>query len=201
METNAVIRRVCVFCGSRLGRRDSFAAAARAVGRHLAERGIGVVYGGGGQGLMGSVADGALSAGGEVIGVIPSFMIEREHAHTGVSDMRIVTTMAERKDVMMSLSDAFIVLPGGVGTLDELFEVISLRLLGMHAKPIAILDVHAYFTQLRHLTDLGLEEQFISGALNEILIYESDPERLLERLVDAKPALHEVPARPLEDSR
>lgn len=184
-----MIKRVCVFCGSRDGRREAFTAAAQTVGRLLAERDIGLVYGGGGRGLMGHVADGALSAGGEVIGVIPTFLVDKEQAHPGVEDMRIVETMARRKDVMMSLADAFIVLPGGVGTLDELFEVISLRLLGLHDKPTALLDVHDYFAQLRELADIGRQEQFITDEFADVIIDETDPERLLDRLIDAAPAL------------
>lgn len=185
-----MIKRVCVFCGSRSGRRDAFSAAARTIGHLLAERGLCVVYGGGGRGLMGSVADGALSAGGEVIGVIPSFLVDREAAHPGVTEMRVVETMAQRKDTMMALADAFIVLPGGVGTLDELFEVVSLRLLGLHEKPLGVLDVHGYFSHLHLMSELGREEQFIPEEIEHITMYETDPERLLERLVDGMPALH-----------
>ena len=178
------IRSVCVFCGSRDGRHETYRAAAGTIGHLIGARGLTLVYGGGGRGLMGAVADGALRAGGRVIGVIPSFLTEREAAHPGATEMRVVGSMAERKEVMIGLADAFVVLPGGVGTLDELFEVVSLHLLGMHEKPIGMLDVHDYFKPLREFTMLAQQELFVPTKVGGILIYEADPERLLERVID-----------------
>ena len=183
------IKRVCVFCGSRAGRRDAFTVAARTIGHLLATRGVGVVYGGGGSGLMGCLADSAMRAGGEVIGVIPSFLVGQERAHPDVRDMRVVETLSQRKEMMMTLADGFIVLPGGVGTLDELFEVVSLRFLGLHDKPIGLLDVHGYFTQIREMSEMGQEEQFIHESVLDVMIHETDPERLLERVIDGVPAM------------
>src|SRR5688572_19234075 len=139
------LRRVCVFCGASPGNDAAFAALARAVGEGLARRGIGVVYGGGRVGMMGFVADAALEAGGEVIGVIPRGMVDRELAHRGATELRIVGTLHERKAVMAQLSDAFIALPGGLGTLEELAEVVSWAQLGLHAKPIGLLGVADYW--------------------------------------------------------
>src|SRR4051812_49148308 len=145
--------RVCVFCGSNPGARPEYAAAARAVGRALAERGRGLVYGGGNVGLMGVCADAALAAGGEVIGVIPDALQTAEVAHGGLTRLHVVRTMHERKALMADLSDAFAALPGGFGTLDELFEILTWAQLGIHAKPVAILNVAGFFDPLLAMLD------------------------------------------------
>jgi len=141
-------RLVGVFCAAAAGADPAYRHAALNLGRHIAARGLTLVYGGGGAGLMGAVADGALAEGGTVIGVIPGFMVEAEHAHKAVADMRIVSSMADRKEMIIALADVFIALPGGVGTLDEMFEVISLAQLKFHRKRLAILDVDDFYASL-----------------------------------------------------
>jgi uncharacterized protein (TIGR00730 family) len=173
------LRRICVFCGSSPGNDPAYAALARAVGEGLARRGIGVVYGGGRVGLMGFVADTALSAGGEVIGVIPRAMVDRELAHTGATELRIVTTLHERKAVMAELSDAFIALPGGLGTLEELAEVVSWAQLGLHAKPIGVLGVRDYWADLLRWLDGGVSAGFVAPAYRGLIHEARDLEDML----------------------
>jgi len=165
------MRRICVFCGASSGRDPAFVELAGSVGRGLAEHGIGVVYGGGRVGLMGALADAALAAGGEVIGVIPRALVDRELAHQGATELRIVGTLHERKAVMAELSDAFIALPGGLGTLEELAEVLSWAQLGLHEKPIALLGVEGYWGDLL---------RWLDGAVREGFIRREDRQRLLE---------------------
>jgi uncharacterized protein (TIGR00730 family) len=173
---------VCVFCGSSSGRNAEHVTMARAVGSLLGSRRVRVVYGGGGAGLMGTVADAALAAGGEVIGVIPRKLVDRELAHPGVTELLTVDTMHERKAKMASLSDAFLVLAGGIGTLEELFEVWSWAQLGFHRKPIGVLNVAGYFDPLRDLMQHACEGGFVRSADLEILHMDDDPERLLATL-------------------
>src|SRR5262245_4943907 len=149
----AALTSICVFCGSSRGSRPDYAAAAAQLGELLARRGIRLVYGAGNIGLMGVVADAALAAGGQVVGVIPRMLVEKELAHRGLSELRIVGTMHERKAQMADLSDAFIALPGGLGTLEELCEVLTWAQLGIHAKPVGCLNVCGYFTALGELFD------------------------------------------------
>ncbi|HLY39456.1 MAG TPA: TIGR00730 family Rossman fold protein, partial [Candidatus Binatia bacterium] len=155
------MRRVCVFCGSNVGGRDVYAATARALGAALARAGIGLVYGGGSVGLMGLLADAVLAGGGEVIGVIPRALATREIAHHGLADLRIVESMHERKALMTELADAFVALPGGFGTLEELLEVVTWAQLGLHAKPIAVLNVAGYFDGLIALFEHAIAERFV----------------------------------------
>jgi uncharacterized protein (TIGR00730 family) len=175
------LRRVCVFCGSSPGNDPAYAVLARAVGEGLARRGIGVVYGGGRVGLMGFVADAALEAGGEVIGVIPQGMVDRELAHRGVTQLRIVTTLHERKAVMNELSDAFIALPGGLGTLEELAEVVSWAQLGLHAKPIGLLGVADYWADLLRWLDGAVAAGFLAPAYRDLILEAADLDELLAR--------------------
>jgi uncharacterized protein (TIGR00730 family) len=175
------IRSVCVFCGASIGRDPAYAAAASLVGETLARRGIHLVYGGSRVGLMGAVADAALAAGGQVTGVIPSTLVEREVAHTGLSDLRVVATLHERKALMAELSDAFIALPGGLGTLEELAEVLSWAQLGLHAKPIAALDVDGYFDGLAGFLDHATAEGFVAPAQRGLLVIDTDLDVLLDR--------------------
>jgi uncharacterized protein (TIGR00730 family) len=175
------LRAICVFCGASTGANPAYADAARAVGAGLAERGIELVYGGGRVGLMGAVADAALSAGGRVTGVIPSALVERELAHPGLSDLRIVTTLHERKALMADLADGFIALPGGLGTLEELAEVLSWAQLELHAKPIGALDVGGYFDALAAFLDHATEEGFIAPPQRRLLMIDSDLDALLDR--------------------
>ena len=174
--------RVCVFCGSSPGVRPAYLEAARAFGALLAERGTGLVYGGASVGLMGEVADAVLAGGGEAFGVIPRGMVDRELAHAGLTELHVVETMHERKALMAQLSDAFVILPGGAGTLDEFFEALTWRQLGLHAKPLALLDVDGFFAPLLALADHLVEEGFVDAAFRAVLLVEDEPATLLDRL-------------------
>ncbi|HWF75184.1 MAG TPA: TIGR00730 family Rossman fold protein [Solirubrobacteraceae bacterium] len=176
------LERVLIFCGSSPGRRPEYAQAAAGLGRLLAERRIGLVYGGASVGLMGAVADGALELGGEVIGVIPRRLVESEIAHAGLSDLRIVETMHERKALMAELADAIIALPGGTGTLDELFEMFTWSQLGLHRKPIGMLNVAGYWDGLLAFLDHMVQERFIYAEHRDALLVEREATALLERL-------------------
>jgi uncharacterized protein (TIGR00730 family) len=177
-----VLRRLCVFCGAQPGARPAYREAAAAFGRLLAESGIGVVYGGASIGLMAAVADAALEAGGEVIGVIPQALVDREVAHHGLSDLRIVHSMHERKALMAELSDGFVALPGGVGTLEELFEVWTWSHLGLHRKPCALLDVQGFYSGLHTFVDHMETEGFLRPGVRDMLIVEREGPRLLTAL-------------------
>jgi uncharacterized protein (TIGR00730 family) len=176
------MKRIVVFCGSSPGRRPAYVAAAQDLGRLLANRGIGVVYGGASIGLMGALADAALAAGGEVIGVIPRRLFPAEIPHAGLTEQRIVETMHERKALMAELSDAVIALPGGTGTLDELFEMFTWSQLGLHHQPIGLLDVEGYWAHLLAFLDHMVQERFIRAEHRDTLLVESDAGALLERL-------------------
>jgi uncharacterized protein (TIGR00730 family) len=176
------MRRVCVFCGSSLGARAAYADAARAMGTLLARRGIGIVYGGGAVGLMGELADAALAAGGTVIGVIPDVLVAREVAHESLSELVVVRSMHERKARMAELSDAFVALPGGLGTFEELCEALTWSQLGIHSKLCGILDVEGYYAPLLSLLDHAVREGFVRPEHRAILIADRDPARLIERL-------------------
>ena len=176
------MKRILVFCGSSPGRRPEYAARADELGRLLAARGLVLVYGGGSVGLMGAVADGALAAGGEVIGVIPQRLTEMEIAHHHLTDLRVVGTMHERKALMAELSDAVITMPGGSGTLDELFELFTWSQLGLHRKPIGLLDVAAYWESLIAVLDRMVTERFLSAEHRATLLVDDDPGSLLDRL-------------------
>jgi uncharacterized protein (TIGR00730 family) len=179
--------RICVFCGSKTGARPEYVEAARNVGRLLAERGIDVVYGGASVGLMGEVADAALAAGGEVIGVIPRGLFGREVAHRGLTELRIVADMHERKATMAQLSDAFIALPGGSGTLEELFEVWTWGQIGVHEKPCGLLDVDGYFGQLNGFVEHMVVEQFLKPEHRRMLTAHSDVDELLREFESYQP--------------
>jgi uncharacterized protein (TIGR00730 family) len=187
-----LIGRVAVFCGSSAGNRPAYAEAARALGRALAGRGIGLVYGGGRVGLMGVVADTVLQAGGEAIGVIPEPLLRREVGHVGLSELVVVDSMHARKARMADLSDAFVALPGGFGTLEELLEVITWSQLGIHPKACALLDVAGFFDPLLRMFDHAVEEGFVRPAHRSLVVVERDPERLLDRLA----AFRAPPAEP-----
>jgi uncharacterized protein (TIGR00730 family) len=176
------LRTIAVFCGSLPGRDPVFGDAARALGALLAGRGITLVYGGGRVGLMGAVADGALAAGGQVIGVIPRSLVDRELAHPRLTDLRVTSSMHDRKATMASLADAFVALPGGAGTLDELFEAWTWTMLGIHAKPCAFLDVAGFYGGMRSHVEHMVSSGFIDPAQATGLLVETDPERLLDRL-------------------
>lgn len=182
------MQRIVVFCGSSPGRRPAYVAAAQDLGRLLASRGIGVVYGGASIGLMGALADAALAGGGEVIGVIPRRLFPAEIPHAGLSEQRIVDTMHERKALMAELSDAVIALPGGTGTLDELFEMFTWSQLGLHQQPIGLLDVEGYWQPLLAFMDHMVQERFIRSEHRDTLLVDSQPEALLERLGSFEPS-------------
>ena len=176
------LRAVAVFCGSLPGHDPVFREAATSLGGLLAERGITLVYGGGRVGLMGAVADGALQAGGRVIGVIPRALVDRELAHRGLSDIRVTGSMHERKATMAELSDAFVALPGGAGTLDELFEAWTWTMLGIHTKPCALLDVAGFYAGMRAHVEQMVVSGFVDRVQLEGLLIDDDPSRLLDRL-------------------
>jgi uncharacterized protein (TIGR00730 family) len=183
----SLIRSICVFCGASSGNDPRYAAAAAATGERLANRGIRLVFGGGRRGLMGAVADAALAAGGEVIGVIPQGLVDRELAHTGLTELRIVATLHERKAFMAELADAFIALPGGLGTLEELAEVLSWAQLELHAKPIGLLDVGSYFEALDAFLDHALAEGFVAERHRRLLLRDDDVDWLLDRFATWTP--------------
>lgn len=176
------LRRICVFCGSNPGRAPSYAEAARTLGRALADEGLDLVYGGASVGLMGAVADAALAAGGEVIGVLPRALAEKEIAHRGLTELRVVASMHERKAMMADLADAFVALPGGVGTLEELFEVWTWAQLGHHTKPCAIFNVAGFYDGLLAFLDGTAREGFMKQLHRDMLIVEDAVPALLGRL-------------------
>ncbi len=181
------MRSACVFCGSRFGIEPAYDEAAKALGRALAAEGITLVYGGGRVGLMGVVAEAALDAGGDVVGVIPQALLEREIAHTGLTDLRVVGSMHERKALMSELSEGFIALPGGTGTLEEFFEVLTWAQLGEHRKPCALLNAGRYYDPLLALFDHMVAKGFLSEEHRAMVVVETEPEALLETLAGYTP--------------
>jgi uncharacterized protein (TIGR00730 family) len=177
-----MLKRICVFCGSSSGVHSSYAEAAQAVGRLLCRRGVELVYGGGNVGLMGVLADACLAEGGRVIGVIPQALVDKEVAHLGLTELRVVSSMHERKAIMAELSDAFAALPGGYGTWEELFEMLTWTQLGIQRKPCGLLNVNGYYDPLLKLADQAVSEGFLREANRELLLSDDEPERLLDRL-------------------
>ena len=175
--------RVCVYAGSSAGARTDYAIAAEALVSGLVGRGIGIVYGGGKVGLMGVLADAGLALGGEVIGVIPRHLADREVAHPELSQLRIVGSMHERKALMVELSDAFIALPGGIGTLEELIEVLTWAQLGLHAKPCGLLNVRGYYDPLIAFLDGAVSEGFLSGVNRRLLSVAANAEDLIDEML------------------
>ena len=173
---------VCVYCGSRPGNDPAYAEAATAIGTLIGQRGGQLVYGGGRAGLMGTVADAALAAGASVVGVIPQALIERELGHVGLTELHIVPTMHERKKLMAERSDAFIALPGGIGTLEELFEVWTWRQHGYHDKPVGLLNVAGYYDRLLGFIDETARQGFVPAEQQALLQVDADPASLLDRL-------------------
>jgi uncharacterized protein (TIGR00730 family) len=176
------MKRLCVFCGSSFGANPAYAETAVALGTLLANRGIGLVYGGGNVGLMGVIADAALAAGGEVIGVIPRSLADREIAHTGCTELRVVDSMHTRKAMMADLSDAFVAVPGGVGTFEEFFEAITWTQLGLHRKPCGLLNVAGFYTPLALFIDQAVSDGFIKPVHRAAIVVDDDPVRLLDTL-------------------
>lgn len=185
------IKRVCVFAGSSRGRRPEYAAAARSLGDELSARGYALVYGGGGVGLMGTIADTMLGNGAQVIGVIPEALAAKEVAHERIADLRVVASMHERKALMAELSDAFVALPGGMGTLEELFEVLTWAQLGIHAKPCGLLNVHGYFDRLLAALEHAVEERFLKEQHRSMLLVHSTAPGLVDALEDFHPRVVE----------
>jgi uncharacterized protein (TIGR00730 family) len=182
-----VIRSLCVFCGSNAGTNPRLAAIAMQFGKLLASESITLVYGGGHVGLMGIVADAVLAKGGKAIGVIPRALWDREVGHRGLTELHIVETMHERKALMASLSDAFVALPGGLGTLEEIFEVWTWAQLGIHDKPVAFLDAEGFFAPLLEFLDRAVEAGFVRAQHRAIAIIDSDPAVLLRRIAAYEP--------------
>jgi len=176
------MRSIGVFCGSNTGSGTAYAEAARKLARAIAGRGLRLVYGGGSIGLMGVLGDTAVAAGGQVVGVTPRRLIEKEVVHRGLTELRVVETMLERKALMAELSDVFIALPGGLGTLDELFEMLTWSQLGIHRKPCALLDVDDYYGKLAEFLDHAVAQRFITPQHRAMLIVERDAETALDRL-------------------
>jgi len=174
------MERLCVFSGSSPGAHADYLRAAQELGRALADQGVALVYGGASVGLMGAIADATLDAGGEAIGVIPQALVEREIAHPGLADLRVVGSMHERKALMAELADGFVALPGGMGTLEELFEVYTWTQLGLHSKPLGLLDVRGYYAKLVAFLDHTVAERFMTVEHREMLVVEQRAEALLE---------------------
>jgi len=186
---------LCVYCGTGLGADPAYLAAAQATGRCFAERGVDIVYGGAKVGLMGAVADAALAAGGRVTGVIPQALKDREIAHPGLTATHVVESMHERKALMAELSDGFVALPGGPGTLDEIVEQWTWGLLGIHAKPSGFINVNGYFEPLRAMTRRMVDEAFVDVRFADMLVFADTPEAILARFADYAPPAPKWPAR------
>lgn len=173
---------ICVFCGSNAGRSEAYADAARALARAIASRGMTLVYGGGNIGLMGVLADETLAVGGQVIGVTPRRLLEKEVVHRGLTELRVVESMHERKALMAELSDAFIALPGGLGTFEETFEVLTWTQLGFHRKPCGLLNVDGFYDRLAAFLDHAVAERFLKAEHRDMVMLEGDADTLLARL-------------------
>jgi uncharacterized protein (TIGR00730 family) len=186
------MKRVCVFCGSSDGARPVYLETARRMGAAIAEKRLGLIYGGGRIGLMGAVADAALAAGAEVIGVIPEALAIKEVAHSGLTDLRVVQTMHQRKAMMADLSDAFIAMPGGYGTFEEFCEVLTWSQLSIHTKPCGLLNVEGYYDPFLALLDHATYEGFVRPQHRSLVLDECDPECLLERLAAWEPPTHSI---------
>jgi len=182
-----MVKRVCVFCGSSPGHDPIFLDAADRLGRAIARRGLDLVYGGAHVGLMGRVADAALAEGGHVIGVIPRSLVEREIAHTGLSELRIVSSMHERKALMEQLSDGFVALPGGTGTFEEMCEIFTWGQLGLHAKPCALMNVGGYYAPFLQLLDNAVAMGFLRPVYRSMVLVEEEPNAVLERFATYEP--------------
>lgn len=177
------MKRICVFCGSTFGAKEQYKKAAQELGQLMAKKNIGLVYGGGNVGLMGEIANAVLKADGNVIGVIPNFMVEKELAHRQLTELKVVNSMHERKALMAELSDGFIALSGGIGTFEELFEILTWRQLGIHNKPCGILNVANYYDKLIDFINYSVEEEFVKSETRGLIFVESESTKLLERFL------------------
>ncbi|MBK7996831.1 MAG: TIGR00730 family Rossman fold protein [Blastocatellia bacterium] len=178
------MKRICVFCGSTFGAKQEYKKAAQELGQLMAKKNIGLVYGGGNVGLMGEIANAVLKADGNVIGVIPNFMVEKELAHRQLTELKVVNSMHERKALMAELSDGFIALSGGIGTFEELFEILTWRQLGIHNKPCGILNVANYYDKLIDFINYSVEEEFVKSETRDLIFVESESTKLLERFLN-----------------
>jgi uncharacterized protein (TIGR00730 family) len=181
------MQRICVFCGSSPGARPAYTQATAELARMLVADGVGLVYGGANVGLMAVLADTVLAEGGDAVGVIPQALVDKEIAHPGVADLRVVGSMHERKALMAELSDAFVALPGGLGTLEELFEVYTWSQLGLHRKPCALLDVEGYYSGIAAFLEHAVRERFVREEHRAMLVVEQEPRALLDRLREFEP--------------
>jgi uncharacterized protein (TIGR00730 family) len=188
MPPDRTLTRICAFCGTNPGSRPAYSEAARELGRVLAEQEIELVYGGASVGIMGELADSVQEHGGHVTGIIPQQLMEKEAAHTGIRNLIVVASMHQRKSQMADMSDGFIALPGGIGTLEGFFEVLTWGQLGIHAKPAGILNVEGYFDKMTGFLDHAVREGFLRDAHRDAIIVGSDPRALLERMRAFTPA-------------
>ncbi|HYF40569.1 MAG TPA: TIGR00730 family Rossman fold protein [Gemmatimonadales bacterium] len=182
MANDRPLNRVCVFCGTNAGARPAYGVAARELGRVLAEQQIELVYGGASVGIMGELADSVQEHGGHVTGIIPQQLMEKEAAHTGIRDLIVVASMHQRKSQMADMSDGFIALPGGIGTLEGFFEILTWGQLGIHAKPSGILNIEGYFDELTGFLDHAVQEGFFTQAHRDAILVDSNPVKLLDQL-------------------
>lgn len=187
LATAMTFRRICLFCGSNLGIRPVYHSAAEQLASLLVQRGIELVYGGGNVGLMGVLADTVLAGGGRVIGVIPESLLAREVGHRGLTELRVVSSMHERKALMSDLSDAFIALPGAFGTFEEFCEVVTWSQLGIHEKPCGLLNVNGYYDPMLRLFDNAVSEGFLHPENRRLVLDDTDPQRLLEKMYQFQP--------------
>ncbi len=182
-----MVKKICVFCGSRPGVRQEYVKAAHALGEILARSGIELIYGGGNVGIMGEIANSVLNNGGRATGVIPKTLVDKELAHRNLTALRVVTTMHERKALMSELSDAFIALPGGIGTLEEFFEVLTWAQLGFQKKPCALLNTAGYYDHLISFIDKMVEDRFLDEGHRGLMMIEKDPVTIIEKINNFKP--------------
>ncbi len=182
-----MLRTVCVFCAANAGVDPGYVAAADAMGRFLATTGRRLVYGGGRTGLMGALADGALAAGGEVIGIMPQHLVDREVAHTGLTTLHVVSSMHERKALLAKLSDGFLAMPGGLGTMEELFEIWTWGQLGLHRKPYGVLNVAGFYGPLLTFLDHAVREGFVRQEYRDLLAVDTEPDALVARMEAMEP--------------
>ncbi len=191
------IESVSVFCGSSAGKSENYRRSAAELGRGLAENGVRIVYGGGGVGMMGAVADSALAAGGEVVGVIPTFLVDREPNHKGLSAVHVVATMHERKQLMFELSQAACALPGGLGTLDEVIELVTWRQLGLHTRPMVIVSTDGYWDRLEALAEAVIADGFAQASTRTLMRFVPDAEAAIEALLRVVPEHDEAASESL----
>ena len=182
-----LIKNICVYCGSSLGKSPEYANAARALAKELLARNMGLVYGGASVGIMGEIADTVLAGGGSVTGVIPQSLVDKEVSHDGLTELKAVGSMHERKAIMMEISDGFVALPGGLGTIEELFEVLTWSQLGFHKKPCGLLNIKHYYDSLSVFLDHAVDEQFVKPIHHQMLMIENDPSKLLNAMSDYHP--------------